>query len=161
MTVVSSNGKNFASSEHTCRRGVQKCLSLYVTIKCFIYKSLYDMINSILGFDIRKIIELNKKAPADNYRLTYDDLFVLYIVYRMYETLDKNDQGFAFMPSMKIKQEIPLVDVEVEDIRVRLRKLWTFKLVETTTMVIMSEEAFLYIRMGENFNGILAHEPLE
>lgn len=119
------------------------------------------MINSILGFDIRKIIELNKKEPDDNYRLTYDDLFILYIVYRMYETLDKNDQGFAFMPSMKIKQEIPLIDIEVEAIRVSLMKLWTFKLVETTTMVIISKEAFLYIRMGEKFNDILAHEPLE
>lgn len=119
------------------------------------------MINSIFEFDVKKVIELNKIAPTDADKLTYDDLFILHVVCHMYNKCEKNDNGYAFMPSVKIKEEIPLVDIRVEEIRVRLRRLWAFNLIETTTKVIQSKEAFLYIRMGEKFTDILQVEPFE
>lgn len=119
------------------------------------------MINSIFGFDVRCVIELNKIAPTKEDRLTYSDLFILHIVSRMYDRLEKDEQGFAFMPSVKIKEAIPLIDITVEEIRIRLRRLWAFNLIETTTKVIHSKEAFLRIRLGEKFKDILEREPFE
>lgn len=119
------------------------------------------MINSIFEFDVKKVIELNKIAPTDADKLMYDDLFMLHIVSRMYDSLEKDERGFAFMPPAKIKVNVPLIDTTVEEIRTRMRRLWAFNLIETTTKFIHSKEAFMHIRMGEKFKDILEREPFE
>lgn len=116
------------------------------------------MNNSLLGFDQSKIVELNKSQQSNDYKIDMRDLLILRTIYDEYQLRDKTKDGYIYLPPSFLVSELPILRIDVRQMRRRLKKLQVFGLIEAQTMRQHGTPMFNFIRLGAKFYDVLQND---
>ena len=92
------------------------------------------MKNGLLGFNQSKIVELNKSQQSNDYKIDMRDLLILRTIYDEYQIRDKTKDGYIYLLPSFLVGELPILRIDVRQMRRRLKKLRAFGLIEAQTM---------------------------
>ena len=116
------------------------------------------MKNDLFGFDQSKIVELNKSQQSNDYKIDINDLLILRTIYDEYQLRDKTKDGYAYLPPSFLFAELPILRIDVRQMRRRLKKLQVFELIEAQTMRQHGTPMFNFIRLGAKFYDVLQND---
>lgn len=119
------------------------------------------MNNSLLGFDQSKIVELNKSQQSSDYKIDMRDLLILRTIYDEYQLRDKTKDGYIYLPPSFLVSELPILRIDVRQMRRRLKKLQVFELIEAQTMRQHGTPMFNFIRLGAKLCDVLQSDADE
>lgn len=116
------------------------------------------MKNGLLGFNQSKIVELNKSQQSNDYKIDMRDLLILRTIYDEYQLRDKTKDGYVYMLPSFLVSELPILRIDVRQMRRRLKKLQVFGLIEAQTMRQHGTPMFNFIRLGAKFYDVLQND---
>ena len=119
------------------------------------------MKNDLFGFDQSKIMEINKSQQSNDYKIDMRDLLILRTIYDEYQLRDKTNDGYAYLPPSFLVAELPILRIDVRQMRRRLKKLQVFELIEAQTMRQHGTPMFNFIRLGAKFYDVLQSDADE
>ena len=119
------------------------------------------MKNDLFGFDLSKLVELNKSRQSNNYKIDIRDLLILRTIYDEYQLRDKTRDGYVYLPPSFLVAELPILRIDVRQMRRRLKKLQVFELIEAQTMRQHGTPMFNFIRLGAKFYDVLQNDAGE
>ena len=117
------------------------------------------MKNVLFGFDQSKIVELNKSHRSKDYNIDMNDLLILRTIYDEYQLRSKD--GYVYLPPSFLVAELPILRIDVRQMRRRLKKLQVFELIEAQTMRQHGTPMFNFIRLGAKFYDVLQSDADE
>ena len=113
------------------------------------------MKNDLFGFNLSKLVELNKSQQSNDYKIDMNDLLILRTIYDEYQLRDKTNDGYVYLLPSFLVSELPILHIGVSQMRKRLKKLRAFGLIEVQTMKQSGTPLFNFIRLGAKFYGVL------
>lgn len=119
------------------------------------------MKNDLFGFNLSKLVELNKSQQSNYYKIDIRDLLILRTIYDEYQLRDKTNDGYVYLLPSFLVSELPILHIDVRQIRRRLKKLQVFGLIEAQTMRQRGTPLFNFIRLGAKFYDVLQSDAGE
>ena len=119
------------------------------------------MKNDLFGFNLSKLVELNKSQQSNDYKIDMNDLLILRTIYDEYQLRDKTNDGYVYLLPSFLVSELPILHIGVSQMRKRLKKLRAFGLIEVQTMKQSGTPVFNFIRLGAKFYGVLQSDAGE
>ena len=119
------------------------------------------MKTDLFGFNLSKLVELNKSQQSNNYKIDMNDLLILRTIYDKYQLRIKTKDGYVYLPPSFLVGELPILRIGVSQMRRRLKKLQSYGLIETQTMRQYGTPLFNFIRLGAKFYEVLQSDADE